>query len=170
MDFSIHIWEFPFSLSFGVTRSSAVVLLISILIPENARQVLIIMIHSWIVHHGGPRASWCKSLCPDTMAPSLMDLVLDPPRYKLSSSLIDPSQLRFTLSIMTFTNKIIFLGLVLGMTNGFNTRRHDSEKKIEEIRDILLTVKTTAKNHKTRVKLLLDTWDPEALQNVSCLL
>ena len=68
---------------------------------------------------------------------------------------------------MIFTNKIIFLGLVLGFTNGFNTRRHDSEKKIEEIRDILLSVKTTAKNHKTRVKLLLDTWAPEALQNVS---
>ena len=68
---------------------------------------------------------------------------------------------------MTFTNKIIFLGLVFGFTNGFNTRRHDSEKKIEEIRDILFTVKTTAKNHKTRVKLLLDTWAPEALENVS---
>ena len=68
---------------------------------------------------------------------------------------------------MTFTNKIIFLGLVFGFTNGFNTRRHDSEKKIEEIRDILFTVKTTAKNHKTRVKLLLDTWAPEAIENVS---
>ena len=68
---------------------------------------------------------------------------------------------------MTFTNKIIFLGLVFGFTNGFNTRRHDSVKKIEEIRDILFTVKTTAKNHKTRVKLLLDTWAPEALENVS---
>ena len=69
---------------------------------------------------------------------------------------------------MTFTNKIIILGLVCGFSNGFNIRRrHDSEKKIEEIRDILFTVKTTAKNHKTRVKLLLDTWAPEALENVS---
>ena len=62
------------------------------------------------------------------------------------------------------------MGLVfgVGLTNGFNTnRRLDSKKKIEEIRDILFTVKTTAKNHKTRVKLLLDTWAPEALENVS---
>lgn len=66
---------------------------------------------------------------------------------------------------MTFTNKIIIiLSLVCRFTIGFNTRRHDSEKKIEEMRDILLTVKTTAKNHKTRVKLLLDVWAPEALE------
>ena len=54
----------------------------------------------------------------------------------------------------------------------FNVRRHTEAieateaKENSEVRDILLTVKTTAKNHKTRVKLLLDTWSQEALQNV----
>ena len=37
----------------------------------------------------------------------------------------------------------------------------------EEIRDILITVKTTQKYHQTRLKLLLETWSKEALQNVS---
>ena len=37
----------------------------------------------------------------------------------------------------------------------------------EEVREILLSVKTTKKFHKTRLNLLLETWSPEALENVS---
>ena len=37
----------------------------------------------------------------------------------------------------------------------------------EEIQNILLSVKTTKKFHKTRLRLLLETWSPEAIENVS---
>ena len=59
--------------------------------------------------------------------------------------------------------------ILISSAFAFNVRRHTEAieaKENSEDRDILLTVKTTAKNHKTRVKLLLDTWSQEALQNV----
>lgn len=36
----------------------------------------------------------------------------------------------------------------------------------ESSSDILLSVKTTEKNHQTRLKLLLETWDQKALEKV----
>ena len=36
----------------------------------------------------------------------------------------------------------------------------------ENTKDIMLSVKTTKKNHSTRLKLLLETWHEEALKNV----
>ena len=42
-------------------------------------------------------------------------------------------------------------------------------ESLTNIEDIFIAIKTTEKYHKTRLKLLTDTWIPQALNSVSCL-
>ena len=60
---------------------------------------------------------------------------------------------------------MIYFILFLNNTFGFSIKNNELIR--DEIRDLLITVKTTQTNHKTRMKLLQDTWSPQAIKNVS---
>lgn len=40
----------------------------------------------------------------------------------------------------------------------YKTKNHSKNNKIDQLCDLLITIKTTIANHKTRIKLIVDTW------------